>query len=141
MADLALRIEQLAQFLKWAQLEYSIGLPVALGFSNGANMIWTFILQKPGALQGAILLRPMRAFQPKIESNLNGCPVLVIAGTHDTTVPASRGNEIPELLRSAGAEVRLEWADAGHDFVADDAAKSAAWLTRFNESSTGPRSR
>ena len=94
------------------------------------------MLSKPRALRGAILLRPMRAFQPQVESNLHGLPVLVIAGTQDTTVPGSRGNEIPELLRSAGAEVRLEWADAAHELVAEDAEKSAVWLSRFNGNTT-----
>jgi phospholipase/carboxylesterase len=132
MADLAVRIEQLAEFLEWAKAEYRIGSPVAFGFSNGANIIWTLMLSKPQALRGAILLRPMRAFQPQALPNLHGVPVLVLAGKHDTTVPISRGNEIPDLLQSAGAGVQLEWIEAAHDFCAEDAQKSAAWLARLN---------
>jgi phospholipase/carboxylesterase len=132
MADLAVRVEQLAEFLEWARAEYRIGLPVAFGFSNGANIIWTLMLSKPKALRGAILLRPMRAFQPQALSNLHGVPVLVLAGKHDTTVPVSRGNEIPDLLQSAGADVQFEWIEAAHTFCTEDAKRSAAWLSRLN---------
>ena len=130
--DLAYRIEQLALFLEWAKGEYGMGLPVGFGFSNGANMIWTLLLSRPQALRGAILLRPMRAFEPDKVARLADIPVLVIAGRHDSTVPPSRANEIPDLLRSAGAEVQLQWADAAHDFVPEDSEKSAAWLSRLN---------
>jgi phospholipase/carboxylesterase len=138
MADLAVRIEQLFGFLEWAKAEYGIGSPIAFGFSNGANIVWTLMLSKPRALCGAILLRPMRAFQPPAVPNLRNVPVLVLPGTRDTTVPISRAGEIPDLLKSAGAEVQVEWVEAAHDFCVEDAEKSAAWLARFNERPASP---
>jgi phospholipase/carboxylesterase len=132
MTDLALRIDQLTQFLEWARAEYRIGSPIAFGFSNGANIVWATMFSKPHVVRGAILLRPMLAFLPQAIPSLKDVPVLVLAGKRDTTVPPSRGNEIPELLRSAGADVSLEWVDAAHDFCAEDAEKSAAWLSHMD---------
>jgi predicted esterase len=59
-------------------------------------------------------------------------PVLVLPGMRDTTVPVGRANEIPDLFRLAEADVQVEWVDAAHDFCAEDAQKSAAWLARFD---------
>jgi phospholipase/carboxylesterase len=36
---------------------YGLPKPVVLGYSNGANIGWSLLLQEPGALAGAILLR------------------------------------------------------------------------------------
>ena len=131
LADLDFRIKQLDRFLDWAKAEYGIGSPVAFGFSNGANVTWALMLSCPEVLRGAILMRPMRAFQPEKIEKLRHVPVLVIAGKKDATVPPSRADEVPSLLRSAGAEVQLAWVDAGHEFSAEDAETSAAWLARL----------
>jgi predicted esterase len=74
----------------------------------------------------------MRAFQQESLASLHGMPILVLAGRVDTTVPVSRGQEIPDLLRSAGADVQLEWVEAAHEFCNEDADQSSIWLARHN---------
>ena len=39
--------------------------PIALGYSNGANIAWSLLLKDPGLLKGAILLRAMLPFDPR----------------------------------------------------------------------------
>ena len=49
-ADFAARTEELSGFLALARQTYGIGRPIVLGFSNGANMGWSLMLQDPGEL-------------------------------------------------------------------------------------------
>ena len=129
--DLKLRVDELCTFIAWAHAAYGMSKPIGVGFSNGANILWPLLLWRPDVLGGAILMRPMRAFIPQNVAALNGLPVLVIAGRSDTVVPPERARETPDLLSTAGADVTLQWADAGHDFSMDDDRIAAHWLTRF----------
>jgi len=131
LEDLSIRIDQLEQFVVWARQYYRMERPVAVGFSNGANMIWATVLRYPKLFRGAILFRPMCAFQPLTKADLDGLPVLVIAGTSDGTVPPNRAEEVPNLLKSANGEVTFEWVDAAHEFCEADIEKSAQWLRQI----------
>src|SRR5262245_15806727 len=59
VADLRQRTEELADFTARATAAYRIQRPVALGYSNGANIAWSLLLRDPMLLNGAILLRAM----------------------------------------------------------------------------------
>src|SRR3954452_7967087 len=59
IGDLRLRTEELAGFLRSARGAYGLPKPIALGYSNGANIAWSLLLKEPSALAGAILLRSM----------------------------------------------------------------------------------
>ena len=63
--DLKLRTDELADFLRSARGAYRLPKPIALGYSNGANIAWSLLLKEPGALAGAILLRAMLPFDPR----------------------------------------------------------------------------
>lgn len=129
--DLKVRVQEFVTFLEWARHTYALSKPIGFGFSNGANILWPMMLTHTDTLAGAVLMRPMRAFNPVVTGVLDNVPVLVLAGRADKTVPPNRAQEIPELLRSAGADVTLEWADAAHDFSADDERIATQWLNKF----------
>src|SRR3954465_7859918 len=57
--DVRTRAHELADFVEAARKEYGIAAPVALGYSNGANIAAAVMLLRPEALAGAILLRAM----------------------------------------------------------------------------------
>ena len=53
------RANELADFIGEARRTYRVAAPVALGYSNGANIAAAVLLLRPEALLGAILLRAM----------------------------------------------------------------------------------
>ena len=55
--DLRRRANELADFVEEARAHYGIASPIALGYSNGANIAAAVLLLQPAALAGAILLR------------------------------------------------------------------------------------
>ena len=131
LEDLALRTKELAAFIDWACGHYKVARPVAVGFSNGANIAMSLVLNRPQALRAAILLRPMWAYEPQLPPPLAGFPVLVIGGRDDTTVRPELAEKTPAFLQRAGASVDFQWAAGAHEVVPDDRAIASEWLTRL----------
>ena len=127
--DMWSRSDQLAELIRGADREHSIGRPVAVGFSNGANIAWSTLLRHPEALSAAVLMRPLMPFDPRpFTSALDGTPVLILGGRQDTNVTPSQAIEVGEALREAGAEVTFEWVDAAHVQTDEDVEIAARWL-------------
>ena len=57
--DVRRRADELADFITEARAAYSLEAPIAVGFSNGANIAAALLLLRPEALAGAALLRAM----------------------------------------------------------------------------------
>jgi phospholipase/carboxylesterase len=127
--DFHARTFELAQFIKRAIVEYKLAKPIALGYSNGANIAWSLLLKEPDLLAGAILLRAMVPFDPRPLPDLAGVPVLLIAGTHDELIPAERAGLLAALLGEAGADVTYEVLRTGHGLTENDLALAGEWLS------------
>lgn len=129
LEDLALRTDELASFVEGAARTYGFdpARVIALGFSNGANIAASLLLRRPGTLAGAILLRPMLPFEPEALPDLAGRRVLVAPGRDDPIVPAALSARLAEVLRSAGAEVTVETAEATHMLTRADFAAAQRW--------------
>ncbi len=57
--DVRRRADELADFIAEARERYGLPAPIAVGYSNGANIAAAVLLLRPEALAGAVLLRPM----------------------------------------------------------------------------------
>jgi phospholipase/carboxylesterase len=113
--DLRRRTDELAEFVSAARAEYGLtSPPVAVGFSNGANIAAALLLLRPGTLGGALLLRPMVPLVPDPLPALGAVPVQINAGLADPIVPPDQSEVLADLLRRAGAAVSLDWLKVGH---------------------------
>jgi phospholipase/carboxylesterase len=126
--DLRARTGQLADFVEAARREYAIGAPIAVGFSNGANVAAALLLLRPGTLRGALLLRPMVPLVPEPLPALDGVAVQIVAGRTDPIVSPAGTEALAELLRTCGAEVRIAWLAGGHGLAREDLAIGQRWL-------------
>jgi phospholipase/carboxylesterase len=131
--DLRLRTDELADFVTAARTEYGLAAPpVAVGFSNGANIAAALLLLRPGTLGGALLLRPMVPLVPDPLPALAGVPVQINAGLADPIVPPEQSDALADLLRRAGANVSLDWVKAGHTLSAADLDIGSRFLAGLN---------
>lgn len=128
--DLGRRTAELADFTARAAAAYQMQKPVALGYSNGANIAWSLLLKEPALLKGAILLRAMLPFDPRPLPDLSGIPVLLIAATHDELIPVERAGLLATLLGEAGADVTYEVLPVSHGLIEEDVALASEWLAR-----------
>ena len=127
--DLRARTDQLADFVEAAGREYRLeAAPIAVGFSNGANIAAALLLLRPGALRGALLLRPMVPLVPDPLPSLAGVPVQILAGHADPIVRPEQSEELAALLRAAGMEVEIEWIAGGHGLTREDVEIGQRWL-------------
>jgi predicted esterase len=107
---------------------YSLARPLAVGFSNGANIAAAMLLLRPEVLDGAILFRPMVPLEPSSIPDLRGIGVLIGAARHDPIATPAETERLQGLLERAGAKVRIEWVNAGHGLTSADVANAKAWL-------------
>jgi predicted esterase len=128
--DLRVRTAELAGFVTAAARRYRFDASrvVALGYSNGANIAASLMLSGSGIAAGGILLRPMVPFEPDPLPDLTGVRVLLSAGRQDPMVPPPLTTRLAELLQQAGAEVTLNWFDAGHGLLPREMEQAARWF-------------
>jgi predicted esterase len=131
-SEVRARAAELAEWTSAAVTHYGrdAGRLYALGFSNGANIAAATMLLHPGVLAGALLLRPRTILEPREFPELNGAPVLVIAGQHDERMPAGTSEHIARLLGRAGAAVEMAMLDAGHELTPQDFSIGQSWFKK-----------
>jgi phospholipase/carboxylesterase len=127
-ADLKARTLELAEFIAGARKAYGIEAPVAVGFSNGANIAASLLLTQPNVLHGAVLLRAMLPFEPKAMPDLADKPVLLLSGSSDQMIPAAAAKRLAEVLQAAGANLAYRELPSGHNLTQNDLTIAANWL-------------
>ncbi len=130
--DLRLRTQELARFVQAAATAYGLDprKVAAVGYSNGANIAASLLLQEPGTLAAAVLFHPMVPFVPDPLPDLTGTPVFMGAGRADPMVPQENTEGLAELLRQAGAAVTLEWQAGGHQLSGGEVEAARQWIRR-----------
>lgn len=129
--DVHRRARELAGFVAEARSAYGLPAPVAVGFSNGANIAAAVLQLRPQALAGAVLIRAMVPLQEPPAVDLAGKPVLMISGAFDPIVPAENADRLAALLKSAGADVEHHMLPVGHGLSQSDVALARPWIGRL----------
>jgi phospholipase/carboxylesterase len=126
--DVRRRAHELADFVEQARMAYGIAAPIAVGYSNGANIAAATLLLRPEILARAVLLRAMTPFADAEGGPLGGKPVLILSGARDPLVPADNAARLASLLQQAGASVEHRVVQAGHDLSQADITLARSWL-------------
>ncbi len=127
-ADVRRRAGELADFIAEARVAYDLPAPIALGFSNGANIAAAVLQLHPQALAGAILLRAMVPLSDPPEADLAGRKILMLSGAVDPIVPAANSARLADILTRSGAHVRHQVLPVGHGLSQADLGLSQEWL-------------
>jgi len=130
--DLKFRTQELAKFVHDASSKYSFDLnkTVAIGFSNGANIAASLLLLNPETINGAILFRAMKPFNPDNLPDLSNKQVLLSAGLIDPIVSKSQIEGLFNLLQKSGADVTMKWQQSGHNINNKDISDAKEWLSK-----------
>jgi predicted esterase len=127
--DLRARTHQLADFVEAAGRRYGFPEPpIAVGFSNGANIAAAMMLLRPRVLRGGLLLRPMIPLVPEPLPSLKETRVAILAGRADPMVAPDQSEALADLLRKAGADVEVAWVAGGHGLTREDLEVGKRWL-------------
>jgi phospholipase/carboxylesterase len=128
--DVIKRAHELADFVVEAGKAYKLEKPIAVGFSNGANIAAAILLLRPEALSGAILLRAMVPLAEPPQAELAQKPVLIVSGASDPIIPASNANLLVTMLKNAHADVQHVTLPTGHNLTQNDVTIATKWLSR-----------
>jgi len=126
--DVRNRAGELGDFVAYARDRYGIGAPIAVGFSNGANIAAAVLLTAPRTLAGAILLRAMVPLSDPPKADLGGKPVLLLSGRHDPIVPADNAERLSTMLSKAGGRIEHQILPTGHQLSQTDIALARKWI-------------
>jgi len=128
--DVIKRAHELADFIVAASEAYRQAKPIAVGFSNGANIAAAILVLRPEVLSGAILLRAMVPLANPPQADLAQKPVLIISGASDPIIPASNAAQLAAMLKDAHADVQHLTLPAGHNLTQTDVTLASKWLNR-----------
>ena len=130
LEDLKRRTDDLADFIEAAARHYEFDLNklVAVGYSNGANIAASVLLQRPGILRTAVLLRAMVPFVPEKLPDLSGVRVWIAGGKQDMIIAPAETQRLADLLSGAGADVTVRFFDAGHGLTNTELVLAHRWL-------------
>lgn len=130
LEDLRKQTDDLADFVTASAPQYGFDATQvwALGYSNGANIAASLLLQRSDVLAGATLLRAMTPFEPSVLPDLSGKRIFLAAGRFDPLVPVANIENLARLFREGGAEVELRFQNAGHDLMREEIEAIKEWL-------------
>ncbi len=130
LEDLKKRTNELADFIAAAAQHYELTADkiVPVGYSNGANIAASLLLLRPEILRTAVLFRAMVPLVPEKVPDLSSVRVWIGAGDQDPIVPASEAQRLVDLLRRAGADVTIRFANASHALTDADVKTARHWL-------------
>ncbi len=127
--DVIARAHELADFVAQSKARYNIDTPVAVGFSNGANIAAAMLLLRPEALAGAVLIRVMTPlYRTRSEAKLDGKPILMLSGAMDPIVQQSDAANLAAQFRAAGAALSHQVLPAGHGLTRLDMTMAKDFL-------------
>jgi phospholipase/carboxylesterase len=128
--DLKQRTNELADFIAAAAKHYELAADqiIAVGYSNGANIAASMLLLRPEILRAAILFRAMVPLVPDNLPTLSSVRVWIGAGDQDPIIPVSEAQRLAELLRHAGADVTIRFANAAHGLTEVEVKTARRWL-------------
>jgi phospholipase/carboxylesterase len=128
LEDLRRRAGELADFTVNACEKYGLKPPIALGYSNGANIAGAILQLRPEILAGGILYRAMVPINEPVQGRLDAKPILIVTGKHDTIVPLANAQRLATILREGGADVNHQSLPAGHALTEQDIDAAKHWF-------------
>ena len=112
MADLARATKKLAGWVPGVAPDVE---RIALGYSNGANIIAATLFEAPETFDVAVIMHPLIPFTPAPQPGLRGKRIIITAGRRDPIVPVHAVELLVAYLKEQGAEVTLFWHEGGHE--------------------------
>ena len=130
--DVRLRSAELSTFVSSAMVAYDVTTPIALGYSNGANVALAMMFMQPEILGGAVLLRSMAPFKQMPIVDLRRKPILLLNGAQDQMIPLAATNQLMSTLANSNAKLTQEILLAGHGLTQTDITHTANFLKEQN---------
>ena len=129
MDNLAQRTAKMAAFVTAHKAAHP-GHPVyGFGYSNGANILASVVMQHPDLFDRVALLHPLIPWDPEPVAGLAGRKVLITAGERDPITPWPASQKLITWFEAQGADVTTTVHPGGHELRPEEATALAAHLS------------
>ena len=115
MEDVHRQRKRMAEFVAGQIARVGARRVLAIGYSNGANIIAITMMQDPTLFDAAVLMHPLIPFDPEPQPGLSGRRVLITAGRRDTICSVPNTERLERWLRDQRVEVEMLWHEGGHE--------------------------
>ncbi len=126
--DVRRRANELSHFVAEARRVYGLARPVALGYSNGANIAAALLLLHRQTLAGAILLRATLPLSQTPPVDLTGKPVLIDSGARDPMMTPEGAARLVDAVLNGLLPPWESTLPSGHELSQADVTLAQAWL-------------
>ena len=128
MDDLARATGRMAGFVAAHKAAHPQAPVYGFGYSNGANILASVVMQRPDLFERVALLHPLIPWQPAPVPGLAGRPVLISAGRRDPICPWPLSETLMTWFADQGAQVTREVHDGGHGLQRSEAEALARFM-------------
>ncbi|MEM9971251.1 MAG: alpha/beta hydrolase, partial [Pseudomonadota bacterium] len=128
MDDLWARAEAMGDMMATEKEASGPSRTIAMGYSNGANILAAVSLIRPDIVDDAVFMHPLIPWSPDPQPGLAGRRVLITAGERDPLCPAPQTQAFADYLTAQGADVSLHWHPGGHEIDRSEFGAIARFL-------------
>ncbi|CAD7041913.1 esterase [Pseudorhizobium endolithicum] len=129
--DLARATNRMSEFVTANREYYKAGPVLGLGFSNGANILASMLIHRPGLFEAAVLMHPLMPSEPKERTAKAGGRILITAGERDPIASVELTQSLADYFQRSGDEVDLEWHPGGHEIRSSEIEAAKRFLAPY----------
>ena len=129
--DLSRATNRMSEFVAANREHYKAGPILGLGFSHGANILASMLINKPGLFEAAVLMHPLIPFEPRERTEKASGRVLITAGERDPIASVELTQSLADYFRRSGDEVQLDWHPGGHEIRASEIEAAKRFLAPY----------
>ncbi|EST11029.1 glyoxalase [Sporolactobacillus laevolacticus DSM 442] len=135
VADMIEETETLHQFLNDFGKDHGFNerTIIALGYSNGANMIISHFYHSNPVFNGALLFHGMDYRSTDQLPDLKGVSIFAAAGLNDPLVSQQATREMIAKFQASGADVQDYWSTSGHQLTEDEILAAQKWVKSIDD--------
>jgi phospholipase/carboxylesterase len=130
--DVRFRSNELSEFVSGAMAAYNVTAPIALGYSNGANIALAMLFMQPDILSGAVLLRSMAPFKAMPNVDLKQKPILLLNGAQDQLILPAATSQLVSTLNNSNAKLTHQILPTSHGLTQTDITITTKFLKEQN---------
>jgi phospholipase/carboxylesterase len=106
---------------------------IAIGYSNGANILGSLLYRYGGLFQGVVLMHPMIPLKDTDVSDQKQMPLLITAGTNDPLVEVGETKRLVSIFKNNNAKIKNGFYGEGHSVSSKEIFDIKQWYNEIKK--------
>lgn len=110
------------------QYQFSLKQVIALGYSNGANLIASMLFHDNTLFKRVVLYHPMIPIKNLGLPPQKDLQLLIGAGINDPIVPKQEVKTLVSMFKASEATLKVHWTNQGHHITEELVLETQRWV-------------